>query len=647
MFLRALSKVAVASLVFLMVLLMLALVGCVQPVAPPFALTAEPTVITKPAPTSQPTVTPSPSATPEPTPTPIPSATPTLAPTATPAEERAAPAGVSLTQEEYRNDELGVVWHRPDETWLFFDASWMEGFFGELIPLVTLMPEDEAQLTFLTLSTAELPPLAVRALARLFEVDPEMALASMVSGMGEMGETAELTEVAGAPAVLVTGESESDGTNFLWIIVRPQAVLYILAEGFEDPADVEPLFAGLQLAGTLVQAEPTPALEDLTPEEVRARLEDDVEELRELDTREPVAFQLMSRNALRERLEQDIEEDTDPTEIAAEDKMLKLLGLIPPDTDLLTLLLDLYGTSVAGFYDEEEDTFFLIGEVSPEGFSLKDQVAFVHEYAHALQDQYFDLSRFTGKAADERYNDDEGAAIQALVEGDAQLVETLYIIDRVGVDRVDELVEASTLDMEVLERTPPFLRDSLVFPYIYGQLFVQFIFETGGWEAVNEVWEKLPASTEQILHPEKYPADTPTAVTLPEDLASALGDGWAESLRDTWGEFQLLLMLNEALDVQAAEGADGWDGDQYVYLTNGQQRLFVMEIVWDDEHEAAEGGAALEEWLQYNALEPQGNHRFAGKNRSAYLRAAGDHLLFALTDAPEVLEPALTALGWK
>ena len=66
----------------------------------------------------------------------------------------------------------------------------------------------------------------------------------------------------------------------------------------------------------------------------------------------------------------------------------------------------------------------------------------------------------------------------------------------------------------VLARTPAILRDTLTFPYTTGLTYISAIQSQGGWEAVNGLFTKMPASTEQILHPEKA-SEAPVAVTLP------------------------------------------------------------------------------------------------------------------------------------
>ena len=93
----------------------------------------------------------------------------------------------------------------------------------------------------------------------------------------------------------------------------------------------------------------------------------------------------------------------------------------------------------------------------------------------------------------------------------------------------------------VLARTPADpARDRCCSRTRPGFSYVQTVQSTGGWAAVNAYFTKMPESTEQILHPEKYAAgEAPIAVTLPADLATQLGAGWTVPLQDTFGEFQL------------------------------------------------------------------------------------------------------------
>ena len=98
-------------------------------------------------------------------------------------------------------------------------------------------------------------------------------------------------------------------------------------------------------------------------------------------------------------------------------RLLKRLGLLPRDADLRELMLDLYESQVAAFYDPETGAMTVIqrdGDFGPE-----DRLFVAHEYDHALQDQYWDLEEITDVSPSQG---DRALARLALIEGDATTV---------------------------------------------------------------------------------------------------------------------------------------------------------------------------------------------------------------------------------
>jgi hypothetical protein len=147
--------------------------------------------------------------------------------------------------------------------------------------------------------------------------------------------------------------------------------------------------------------------------------------------------------------------------------------------------------------------------------------------------------------------------------------------------------------MGSLDDMPPVLRESLLFPYTAGLSFVQTL-QAGGWQAVNDAFAKPPASTEQVLHPEKYVAgEAPVDVTLPADLAARMGSGWKVGLEDTLGEFQLRVWLDQATAGSdaptATQAAEGWGGDRVALLDgpNGAWAI-ALRTAWDTPTDAHE-----------------------------------------------------------
>ena len=620
----------ISSVLIGLLIVVAALAGCGDQATPTVAPTPEPTATTPPTATPEPTATPTtePTATPtaEPSPTPEPTATPTATP---------APS-VSLTEDAYRNADLGVDWQRAGEDWEFIDTSGAEGVFGSLIPLVTQARETPEQ--YVTLLTIDLPASQVRPLAELMQTDPEEGLAALSLGLGDAAEQAVVTQIGPTNAVLVPLEAGDGVVNYMWIVVQPQGALYVLAEGFEDAEAAAPLLETLAFAREQ-------DLADLTPEEQRARLIAQVEELRGLETKSEVAVEFLDRDELRARLEARAAEEMDPVETEAIGQMLKLLGLLPADVDLLQTMFDLQEEQILGFYDPAEDAFYLVDTASDEPLDALDQATFVHEYVHALQDQYYDLSRLSD---DESLSEDQRGALQSLGEGDATLLMAQWAASNLSAAELQQIVaQASELDPEVLDRTPPYVQSAMLIPYELGAQFVQTVVEAGGWEALDAIWRDLPASTEQLLHPEKYGEDDPTAVMLPAGLAAALGDGWSEPLRDVWGEADLLLLWQELLGEDAAAAAAGWDGSQYVFLSNDNGAgLFAIEIVWDSEDEAAEGQQAMAAWLEASGFAGQDAVLSAPDGRGAFLQGVNDRISLVVGSQTADVEALVGELGW-
>jgi hypothetical protein len=167
-----------------------------------------------------------------------------------------------------------------------------------------------------------------------------------------------------------------------------------------------------------------------------------------------------------------------------------------------------------------------------------------------------------------------------------------------------ELVNASSNDesTKVLLAMPAILRESLLFPYIQGLSFVQGLQLAGGWQAVDDAFGRPPASTEQILHPDKYAAnERPLAADLPKDLLKRLGAGWKIALQDTFGEFQLAVWLRQdhgTSTAQANEAAAGWGGDR-IALVEGPNGAWgiVYRTVWDTAADAAAFESAASDYV--------------------------------------------------
>jgi hypothetical protein len=140
-----------------------------------------------------------------------------------------------------------------------------------------------------------------------------------------------------------------------------------------------------------------------------------------------------------------------------------------------------------------------------------------------------------------------------------------------------------------------------MFPYVRGLEFARAVARArGGLRGLDGVLADPPASTEQVLHPEKYLAavrDAPVAVETPR-----LG-GRRPIRSGTRGEWGILVELDAGLSRRCAEAAAaGWGGDAFAVFEgesgDGDEEaappVLVWETRWDTERDAREFAAAYE-----------------------------------------------------
>jgi hypothetical protein len=335
-------------------------------------------------------------------------------------------------------------------------------------------------------------------------------------------------------------------------------------------------------------------------EAVAARIDEliaAVPALRDLQPTEAVPYRAIDKPTFRLELEGLFDEQYPPELLAAEEAAWQRLGLLRQEDDLRTLILDLLGDQALAYYDPRTRTITFVGDLTEIGAA--ESIIVVHEYAHALQDQRWDLE---GSRIKDPSRSDAILAETALTEGDATLVMFEWAAQNLGLDDLLRVSERalSRSDLRLLERTPPLLRRQLVeFPYLDGYAFVNAIRGRGqGWQAVDGAWDARPASTEQVLHPERYPTDVPVDVVLP-DVAARLGEGWAPVYEQTLGEMQMGVWVADGRQgrglfglpgrLPRAEAVEGWGGDRLVSLEgpDGSWTL-VWQTVWDSEADARE-----------------------------------------------------------
>lgn len=368
-------------------------------------------------------------------------------------------------------------------------------------------------------------------------------------------------------------------------------------ENAPAPASRSPT-ATATTGGSASSASATP---DTIGAEVLAQMEaieEQVIELRGLQPTGPVDRVLIPSRQLRRIVEEDLLEDYSQEEAADDARLLALFGLLEPDFDLWSFYHDLYSEQIAGFYDDEREVMYV---VQGAGFQGPERLTYAHEFVHALQDQTYDLDEGLGLNDEVCERDNERCAgLQALIEGDASLVEEQWLRTFATEEDIEALLAFyGEFSSPVFDSAPQPLKESFIFPYEHGLEFVRWLETNGGWTRVDEAYLKPPASTELILHPFRYPDDAPVPLAELEIDPEEVAGNWRSLDKGTLGEFDFRQILAQELRMEAAsQAAEGWGGDSYLALYDAEQAVGAWVLVqhWDTIRDAQE---AFLSWRDY------------------------------------------------
>jgi len=373
------------------------------------------------------------------------------------------------------------------------------------------------------------------------------------------------------------------------------------------------------------------------------RIQREVAEIRGLPFKRPVKAATQSTDDFKIRIEQEIDKELRPEVAQYYGLMVRKLGLYrgPVIKDIREMMQSVLASQAAAYYEPTENTFFVLMQELPE---MMQGVVYSHELYHGLQHQHFDLTRYMGsrgsKAADKLdIGQDALLARQAVVEGEATYIMTLWTFKRTLGTLPERAMLApaialqSQLDMDQLramfkqpemakqlgadlqasleaaDQIPGYLLQTLLGAYLKGLNFVYAVQERG-WSEVEKLYrERPPASTEQILHPEKWFADErPTQFVWPDfEKERALRD-WQLLEQDVLGEFQWRIVFQEqGLKAESEAAAAGWNGDRYAVFKrkDSDAMLLLMRTSWDTTEDATEFVAAYRKLLTAKYPQPE------------------------------------------
>jgi len=308
-----------------------------------------------------------------------------------------------------------------------------------------------------------------------------------------------------------------------------------------------------------------------------------------------------SKNELVDVLEKMFAKEYPPEKAYKDERLLKFLGLLPENVNLMDSMKALLLEQIGGFYDPETRELYLIkaGQVPMLDNQLVRKTIMAHELCHAIQDMNLDLNSMMNE--EKVQNDDQVAAFQAFIEGQATIVMTQYLF-KLAPDKLPDFgamrqYMADSGDMMGMSFTefknaPLYLKERIaLFPYVDGAVFYRNLVMKFPGKKPVEFFKMLPKSSEQILHFDKYVQnDQPSQLEL-KSAENLLGGEWKLLSREAIGEIDWRILLTEnGFPKDSIKLAEGWDGtSSYLYEKKDDKNLaMVLLSSWDTEQDAAE-----------------------------------------------------------
>jgi len=419
----------------------------------------------------------------------------------------------------------------------------------------------------------------------------------------------------------------------------------------------------LCLAGTVAWAQqlPSPSVPAAEPaanaEFLRAADEvlAEMSKLLSLPVRELLKRSVRTREEIREYVIRSMREDEDAAKRYADVRTLEALGLLPKGYPLEQKLIALLTEQIAGVYDPRGREFFIAAWTE----AAEQRVIMAHEMTHALQDQHFHIEQWSKAVKD---NDDAGFARDALLEGSAMIAMIDYLLRDSGASFRDlgdfdpALLLGDVEGSQELKDVPLVLKDQLLFPYLAGAAFSAKALEAaGGWPGLARLFERPPASTQQILHPELYLRGVqPEIVQLPA-LGGIVPRGWKKLDENVMGEFGLNQVFKQFLGKERADQlAPAWSGDRYAIFEQAPdgRTLLVIRVRLAGEAEAARFFGGYSELLdkkhtnRASVVKQSNSFSFETSGGGVFIRCSGRDCLLAEGATRAQFEAMTRSMGW-
>jgi hypothetical protein len=292
----------------------------------------------------------------------------------------------------------------------------------------------------------------------------------------------------------------------------------------------------------------------------------------------PVKRQLIAPADIEKLMRERLSRDDHAERYARAELTMKKFGLLPRDFNMKEFMIKAERKDIVAFYDDETKSISMVNTIP----LAEQEAVLAHELTHALQDQNYDLHTW-GKpslkdAKGNPVSDDEGSdARRAVIEGQATVVFTDYLLARVGrnvqntpgiIYRMEDPSIKGTIDTPMMHDAPMILREAGTFPYHEGLIFEGELLQAGGKQmAFAGAFAHPPKNTHEVIQPRAY-LDHEKLPGLPfPDARALLQDEYEVFDSGSVGELDVRALLWQYSGRTLADDlSKDWRGGAYVAL---------------------------------------------------------------------------------
>ena len=252
------------------------------------------------------------------------------------------------------------------------------------------------------------------------------------------------------------------------------------------------------------------------------------------------------------------------TQVKDNQKILEILGLSDPGDDFSSFYQNLWVDPNGTLFLPDAEMIAIVGL----DFSEYQKYSFAQAYVQYLRNQQF--PDVTSQIYPPCLELSEQCEIGlALYKGEAAFTAWQWASQTYEEEPLNTLRQTTKKLFYNPVISPPSVMEAIrIFPYDDGLAFVEYIQEQEGWEGIENLYTELPATTEQILHPEKYLLGEIGADIDATDLTEILPTEWQPLFQGSLGEWKTYLLLTTGTKPgtifgteEAQQAAGGWNGD--------------------------------------------------------------------------------------